>query len=293
MKGKLILVGASGAIGDATLKAAQKSGLTVLPTYETRTILGGVRFNIERDAPDMLNIGGNDVLILFAAHSDQEWVRTHPVEARKLNVFASARLAEAANQARALVVFISSEAVFGRSLETGWTERSEPCPTTEYGRQKLEMEKILQSLGGACVVRTGWNVSYRLADRCVVRSTYESLRDGSARLAEDNIFSISDVNDTARLLIEVVVTRASGIVHAVSGIPVTRTGLAEEIIRNCANPKGLGYKKIRFKDLNFSEPKPARSWLSTSHEIHRRLPPFASPPEVIAKKVRFLDAPTV
>jgi len=290
MKGKLILVGASGAIGDATLKAAEKMGLNVLPTYQSREMSGGVRFNIETDSPEVLNIGVDDVLILFAAYSDQEWIRAHPFKARNLNVIATSRFAENAIRMKALVVFLSSEAVFGKNLETGWTEGSQPCPTTEYGRQKFEMEQILQSLGGACIVRTGWNVSCRLADRCVVRNTYESLLAGSARLAEDNVFSITDVNDTARLLIEVVASRVNGIVHAVSGVPVTRTELADEIIKNSVSHAGMGYEKVLFKDLNFNEPKPACSWLATNHEIHRRLPEFSAPSEVVARKVRFLDS---
>ncbi len=289
MKGKLVLIGASGTIGAATLAAARTAGLDVVPTFQSREIPGGVRFRLETDSLDLLGIAANDVLVVFAAHSDQEWVRTHAEEARALNVAATTRLAEEARRRKALVVFLSSEAVFGENHDTGWTETSPPCPGTEYGRQKFEMEQVLLSLGSACIVRTGWNVSSRATDRCVVRNTYESLLAGSARIAADNVFSLTDADDTARLLLQVAAERATGIVHAVSGVPVSRTAMADEIIRTSVKGKNMRYERIRFADLNFKEPKPASAWLQATGAINRRIPAFAPPLDVIARKVKFLD----
>ena len=290
MAGKLILVGASGAIGAATLETALQLGLNVIPTYHSRPLPGGVRFKLETDSLDQFNIRPDDALVIFAAYSDQEWVRTHPLEARHLNITATSRLAHEAIRRKALVIFLSSEAVFGLSKDTGWTETSEPCPTTEYGRQKHEMEQILQSFGGNCIVRTGWNVSSRPSDKCVVRSTYESLLDGSARLAQDNVFSLTDVSDTARLLMQVVINRLTGIVHAASGIPTSRTAMADEIVANSAKRQHMRYERIQFSALALKEPKPACSWLKTTHEAYRGVPAFSLPPEIVAKKVNILDA---
>lgn len=290
MKGKLILVGASGAIGAATLEVARRNGLNVLPTYQTRVLPEGVCFKLEADSPDLLNIEAGDVLIVFAAFSDQEWVRSHPLQAYALNVTATARLAREARRKKARFIFLSSEAVFGESQDAGWTEASPPCPVTEYGRQKYEMERILQAMSGTCIVRTGWNVSLRLADRCVVRSTYEALLGKSARLAKDNVFSLTDVNDTATLLIQVAMERATGIIHAVSGVPTTRTAMADEIIRNSVKRRDMGYEETQFADLAFKEPKTACAWLTVTHDVFRRIPAFILPPEIIARKVRMLDA---
>lgn len=290
MQGKLILVGASGAIGTATLEVARRDGLDVLPTYRTRVLPGGVCFTLETDSLDVLNIEAGDALIVFAAFSDQEWVRANPLQAYALNVTATARLAREARRKKARFIFLSSEAVFGESQDAGWTEASLPCPVTEYGRQKYEMEKILQAISGTCIVRTGWNVSLRLADRCVVRNTYEALLGKSARLAKDNVLSLTDVNDTATLLIWVAMERAAGIIHAVSGVPTTRTAMADEIIRNSAKRRNMGYVETRFADLTFNEPKTPCAWLTTTHDVFRRISAFILPPEIISRKVRMLDA---
>lgn len=289
MKGKIVLVGASGMMGSATLDVARRLDLDVVPTYHTRMFEGGICFKLETDAPECLNIKADDVVIIFAAFSDQEWVRTHPLQARGLNVIATARLANEARKKKAHLIFLSSEAVFGKSQAAGWTEASSPCPSTEYGRQKYEVEKMLQTIGGACIVRTGWNVSFRFQDRCVVQSTYENLLRGSARLAEDNCFSLTAANDTARVLVHVAVERISGVVHAVSGTPITRVALADEIIKNSIKGREMNYEKIRFSNLVFKEAKPACSWLLPTRETCCCVPKFLLPAEIIAKKVRVLD----
>lgn len=283
------MIGASGTIGNATFEAARKKKLNVLPTYRTRVMRGGLHFRLESDSHDVLNMKAGDAVIILAAFSDQEWIRTHPHQARTLNVDATARLAREATRRKVQVIFLSSEAVFGESCNAGWAETSLPCPATEYGRQKCEMETYLQSLDGTCIVRTGWNVSLRLGDRCVVRSTYEMLLNKSARLASDNVFSLTDVMDTATLLVYVAQERITGIVHAVSGVPTTRTAMANEIIRTSVKGKEMRYEEIQFADLKFGEPRPACAWLTTTHEALRKVPKFSLPEEIIAKKVSVLD----
>lgn len=289
MAGRLVLIGASGALGGATLDAAREAGLPVVATYGSRPIAGGVRFGAESDALARLGVARGDTVILFAAHSDQEWVRTHAAQARALNVAATVRLASEARGAGARFVFLSSEAVFGKERSEGWPESAPPCPATEYGRQKAEAERALLDMDHACVVRTGWNVTARIADRCVVRSTYESLLAGTARLAQDNVFSLTDATDTARLLLAVCDRGAAGIVHAVSGRPVSRTALADETIRLSKKGSRMRYERIHFADLRLAEPKPASAWLAATRDHHLRAPGFLPPEAVIARKVALLD----
>ncbi len=40
---------------------------------------GGVCFKLETDSPELLNIGADDVIVIVAAFSEQEWVQTHPL----------------------------------------------------------------------------------------------------------------------------------------------------------------------------------------------------------------------
>lgn len=289
MTARLILIGASGALGAVTLGAARKAGLALIATYGSRSFPGGQPFRAETDTLGRLGIGADDVVILFAAHSDQAWVRSHPEEARALNVAATVRLADEARRAGARMLFLSSEAVFGADRADGWPESAQPCPSTEYGRQKAEAERALLALGNACIVRTGWNVTPRAEDRCVVRSTYESLLDGSARLAEDNLFSLTDAEDTARLLVEAAARRATGIVHAVSGVPTARTALADEIMRASSKGRHMSYRRIRYSDLSFDEPRPACAWLAATDRGLHPAEGFALPPAVVARKVGILE----
>ena len=51
----------------------------------------------------------------------------------------------------------------------------------------------------------------------------------------------------------------------------------------------MSYQTIRYADLAFKEPKPACAWLQATGEINRRIPAFAPPPAVIARKAAILD----
>jgi dTDP-4-dehydrorhamnose reductase len=289
MAARLILIGASGALGAVTLAAARRSGLATIATYGSRPFEGGVRFRAEADSLARLGVTAGDTVILFAAYSDQEWVRTHADEARFLNVAATIRLAEEARGAGARFIFLSSEAVFGADRTDGWPEGAAPCPTTEYGRQKAEAEKMLLAFDNICIVRTGWNVTDRMMDRCVLRSTYQELLSGSARLAQDNVISLTFAGDTAQCLVRVSVQNVIGVVHAVSGIPISRTDMADEIMRASRGGCKMHYQTTLHRDLMFLEPRVGCAWLTATRNCALGIDCFLPPQEVIRRKVALLD----
>lgn len=289
MTDKLVLIGASGALGDMTLQTARRKGIAAIATYESRRFTGGVRFRAENDSLVDIGVKSGDTVILFAAKSSQDWVRRNPDEARALNVTATIRLANEAYRLGANFIFISSEAVFGQDCSHGWAEDADLCPVTEYGRQKAEAESILRELDNVCIVRTGWNVTDRMSGQCVIQNTYEKLLDGSARLAHDNRISLTYAGDTAQCLLRLACEKFVGVFHAVSGMSITRTAMADDIIEASKMKSNMHYERIRFADLALSEPKPAQAWLTSTRNSWFGIDWFLSPQDLIRRKVAQLD----
>ncbi len=287
---RFIVIGASGLIGQALVRAMRASGYPVLPLFRTQPIAEGRPFDMLRQqlADVVTGLNSTDAVMLLAAHSDQAWIARNAVQAAKLNVEASGALARAVAQSGAHLTFMSSESVFGSDCETGWPETSVPNPVTEYGRQKAEMEAVVAKLPNACVVRTGWNVGWSHDTRCVVKTTYEALLGPDAKIATDNVLTLTDVSDTARALVELMLGRCTGIWHLAGG-PIRRSELADTIAAVSRFGASMRYSEVKYSSLTFAEPRPARAWLNSTQSLQRLGLAFRASRDIIEDKVRLLD----
>jgi len=255
LKNKIYLIGASSGIGMATYHEAKVRQLNVVPTYRFNPIEGGICYTLENDSPSIFNLHENDVVVIFAACSDQSWVRMNRNNSRQVNVVATKKIIFEALLKKAKVVYVSSEAVFGEKNLNGWLENDRPCPVTEFGKQKYEIEKLLNSVKMSTIIRTGWNVWDFISNRCIIQNIYEGLLTKKIKIAKDNIFSLTNIYDTANLILDTIQNEFFGIIHSVSGIPISRKELADSIMTKSMYKKEMGYLSINYDDLDLLEPK--------------------------------------
>ncbi|KKN78459.1 hypothetical protein LCGC14_0349910 [marine sediment metagenome] len=85
----------------------------------------------------------SDVAYICAAETSTEKCERYPEETRRINVDGTIRLAE---KLKGFVVWLSSERVFDGS-KASRNVNDAVCPTTEYGRQKAGIERILLDMG--------------------------------------------------------------------------------------------------------------------------------------------------
>ena len=140
----LLVIGGSGEIGSAILKNG-RINFELVPFYYSNKIDNGIRFDMCSQAiSDVYGaLKPEDVVIILSAKSNQQWVYENPIEAKKLNVEAVKKITSEIAKFGAFVIYLSSEAVFGASSDGGWLEGDIQSPTTEYGRQKTEVEKYI------------------------------------------------------------------------------------------------------------------------------------------------------
>jgi len=172
------------------------------------------------------SLGPDYTVILLSSFVDQTWVFENPEKSHELNVVATKRVIDEVMDLEARLIFMSSVEVFD-GTSGNYNEKSMPAPLNLYGHMKFEIVQYLeQKKGRSCVVRTGWNVGWNATHRCVISLTYETLLKPDAKMANDNTFSISDVQDTAKGLLRIGDHEAVRICHLASQPHIIRNNLA-------------------------------------------------------------------
>ena len=246
--------------------------------------------NTDRLPERLPGLGPRDVVILLGAYADQAWIDANGAAARALNVDATWRCANDVIDAGARLIFMSSEAVFSGDGEDGHNEDASPNPVSRYGELKAEAEARLRSLDAAVrITRAGWIVAADERRRCPVRQTYAALLGGRARMATDNLLTVTDIADVVAGLLELTGTGAGGVFHLSANPPVGRSELADLIIADSVRGPEMRYRPARFADLPLAGARPRAAWLDSRRTWARLGLGFRHPHEVIRRKTMVLD----
>ncbi len=288
-KMRIIVVGASGMIGSAVEAAARKAGHEVVGTSATRPRDGLLRFDATKEnLLDVIpNLRADDRVLLLSAAVDQGWVQANPGESHAINYIGAIEVASAALARGAHLIFMSSEAVFGILVGAhGFGEDAAPAPFGLYAEQKHKVEQRIP-LREACIVRTGHVVGWGAGDRRdAVSATYRALLEPGARMAYDNLFTITAVEDVAVGLLRAAEQRTCGVLHLAANPPVSRTQLADWIIASSRRASEMSYKRVPVSALPMV--RAPQAWLKSERAAEMGIT-FAEPHAVVERKVAILD----
>ncbi|HEY3474309.1 MAG TPA: SDR family oxidoreductase, partial [Anaerolineales bacterium] len=243
---KLLITGASGLLGinlameamrEHEVVGVDRGKLTSAPFPVFRADF------LQKNAIDaMLASIRPDWLINCAALANLDQCEADPQQARRLNTDLPGELAIACAARKIRFVHISTDAVFHGTKTGSYTEEDEPGPPGVYSQTKLHGEYAVQGVNPQAIIARvnfyGWSLGGRrsLAEFFVNNLSEEKNVNGFT----DVIFCPMLVNDTARLLLEMLERELSGLYHVVGaeamskyrfGVEVARTfGLREDLI---------------------------------------------------------------
>ncbi|MGH4120781.1 SDR family oxidoreductase [Clostridium sp.] len=108
-----------------------------------------------------------DYVIHCAALSDTGFCQTNPEKSYNTNVKGSINVAKGCLEAKAKLVFLSSDQVYNGNTEVGpYNEECVALPNTVYGNHKLLAEKgILEIMDDIVILRLTW--LFCLPERCI------------------------------------------------------------------------------------------------------------------------------
>jgi len=205
----ILVVGGTSPIGRALLEEASRAGLACLGT--SRRPGAPVHLDLAAPPATWRLPDGIERAILCASITGVARCEADPAGTRAVNVTAVSALADRVVAKGGKVAFLSSTEVFPPDAVAPAEDRL-PSPTTEYGRQKLAVERHLLPFGRkAGIIRLTKVVA---PETPLFAGWSESLAAGKAiRAFSDLYFSPLPLHVAAAAILRVVVASEGGIFH--------------------------------------------------------------------------------
>jgi len=281
---KLLITGASGLLGiNLAMEAMREHEVIGVDRGKLKSapfqVLKADLFH--RNAIDsILDSAQPDALINCAALANLEECEEYPDRARILNAEIPGELAIACERRNIRFFHLSTDAVFDGTKEGVYTEEDEPNPQGAYAQTKLDGERaVLKANSQAVIARVnfyGWSLGGK---RSLGEFFVNNLSEGKyVNGFTDVIFCPMLVNDTARLLLEMLANGLSGLYHAVGAQAMSKYQFGVEIARKF----GLKESHISPKSVEGSgltAPRSHNLWLSIhklSTDLGREIPEFST-----------------
>ncbi|MFM9903068.1 MAG: dTDP-4-dehydrorhamnose reductase [Pyrinomonadaceae bacterium] len=249
---KILITGANGMVAKATLEYCLSVGDDVAAFTREQLDIAD-----KTSVLDAFDGGRYDAVINCAAWTDVDGCETNPEKNFAANARGVENVAVGCREINASLVTISTDYVFDGTKNGFYSQRDDPNPTSEYGRAKLEGERLAQAaLARTTVVRAGW--IFGPSGRNFLSKVVGKLLKGDAvKAISDSFGTPTYAPDLAKRLRDLVERDLPGIYHvANAGEGTSYAGFARAIM-----PESGLVEDISSDSLNRPAPRPQNSRL--------------------------------
>lgn len=257
---QFLIIGASGFVGQRVL--AGLGSERAVGTYFSRPFSGGHRFNLATDSIEALL----DALpakfthaLVFGAFTKIDECARDPVGTAKTNVEGVIRTIDGLMSRGIVPIFASSDAVYDGS-RGHWTETDVVRPITEYGRQKVAVERHLQSRKQPwLVVRICKVLDPELSSSGILGPWITDFFQRTLiRCATDQTFTPVGVDDVVTACVALAEGRATGLFNLGGGESVTRFELLCHLVNSVREIADIEpvIETCSLRSLDLVEPRP-------------------------------------
>ena len=230
---RILITGGRGQLGRALQSALAGDDVTALGRDDLDVTAGAAAGRALADAAP-------DVVIHAAAWTDTAGCERDPARAMAVNGEAAGIVARAFVEAGAAILYVSSNEVFDGKKGAAYEEDDEPDPVNQYGRSKLEGERLVS---GATerhwIVRTSW--LYGAGRVSFPEKVLDAARErGALKLVTDETASPTWTVDLAEACAALMRGAPFGVYHLANSGGCSRKQWGEEVLRLA----GLGEVKV-------------------------------------------------
>jgi dTDP-4-dehydrorhamnose reductase len=246
---RILLTGAGGQLGHDLVSVFSAEELVALDHHGLDiTDRATVEARVAEVRPDWI--------INSAAYNEVDAAEDHPDLAFAVNATGAGYLAEAARQAGANIVHISTDYVFDGRKGSAYNEDDEPNPLSVYGRSKRDGERLVMESGASyCAIRTAWLYGHH-GSNFVKAILAAAARGGPLKVVADQVGSPTSTADLAQAIAELVRRPARGLFHVVNAGACSRFEFAQAIVG-----EGVEVIPITTAEAQRRAPRPANSSL--------------------------------
>ena len=264
---KALVIGASGMVGGALMRALEQSGAEAVGSYRSRPIDGGsLKLDVtDRDAVEscLRDVKPDVVFLAVNPAGGVDYCQSHPEEARGINVTGTRNVAAAAVRCGAKIVFYSTDYIFDGKAGP-YTEEDQPSPISVYGETKWEAEEVIRGLTPHhLILRTTAVFGWDRASRNFAVQVWEALQAGNPlRVASDQLGNPTLADYLAEVSVRLVQMGATGVLNVVGKDRVPRSELAKALARVMALDPEL-VKPVPTSELGQKATRPLQGGLRT------------------------------
>tara|TARA_B100000787_G_scaffold169768_1_gene162180 strand:- start:1540 stop:2433 length:894 start_codon:yes stop_codon:yes gene_type:complete len=290
---KVFLIGASGSIGWPLFQFLKKKKV-ITGTYHKNHKPGLIKFSlgVKKSENNLINkISNQDVVILMSAETNVSWVHANPKKSFNINYTYTIKFIRKLIQRNVRIVYFSSAEVFN-GKKGYYNERSIPNPVNVYGKTKFKVENFLKKTKykNYQIIRTGRNVNMSDEYRCMIKDTYLRLLNDDAKMAKDNLFTITHMNDFNIAMLKLIDSKSKNkIFHVCSDDVLSRVEFADLIKKNSKYKYKMQYRTVKFKDIDYNEPRACKNNLTCDITNKFLKIKFKNAKSIIKEKVKILD----
>jgi dTDP-4-dehydrorhamnose reductase len=241
-RGRAVVVGASGLLGAYLYRSFSESGPTLGTGFEhAGGELATLDIRDEQAVGGLLREYAPQTVVCAAAVSNVERCEIDPDASREINVDGTLALARASRDAGATFVFLSSEYVFD-GLDGPYVEGAPVNPLSEYGRQKVAVERALPDLtaGDFVTARVSCLYGHETKGKNFVYQLWTALTEGREFPAPGDQVGTPTAAANAADVIRALVARGErGTFHVAGPEPMLRSDFALLAARQLGLDPGL------------------------------------------------------
>jgi dTDP-4-dehydrorhamnose reductase len=199
-------------------------------------------------------------VVLAAAYTDVDGAESNPDRALSVNRDGALNVAQAAKQAGARLLFLSSDYVFDGKKKSPYETGDARNPLGVYARSKAEAEtRLLEVLPDVCIARTSW--LFGVGGRCFPDTILKLAANRPALdVVDDQRGGPTYCIDLACAIIELCRKNATGIVHATNAGECSWFEFARAIVSEAGLTTEV--RPISTQQMPRPAPRPAYSVLS-------------------------------
>jgi dTDP-4-dehydrorhamnose reductase len=220
---RILITGANGQLGNAVQRALSAEDLVLKDLPE---------FDLTNPAcEEQIHAARPDIIIHAGAYTNVDQAERDPEKAHAVNAQGTLRVAEAAEAARARLIYVSTDYVFDGTKTVPYQEQDRPRPLNQYGLSKYEGEQaVLARCANALVVRTAWVFGHE--GQNFVKTIMKAAQERPVlEVVADQRGCPTYAEDLAPALRELALGELRGICHVTNGGECSWYEFAQAIVR--------------------------------------------------------------
>ncbi|WP_066115626.1 SDR family oxidoreductase [Geminocystis sp. NIES-3709] len=244
---KILVTGAAGSVGQIITNHLCKAGHQMIPVdfiEPEKIIFADLRD--EKVVFQLFDQYNPDLVIHLAAIKNIQFCEQNKELSHITNFGVTKLITEICQEYKARMIYFSTDYVFGK-YDQFWQERDQPCPTTQYGKDKVASELFIQNkLRNHSIIRTAQLYGIKNDFITLICNT---LNCGNKLKAFTNLVNCPTwINDLLVMLDRIINQSQHGTFHCVGPEALSRYDFAIKI----ATKLGLDTAYIEPVALDFS-----------------------------------------